>query len=147
MTSNRSNEKTKTKRVRKLCIQEKILNQSPNNEFMINEVVLCTIPGYAPWAARIREINNQTIFVEFFGTSQMYVNAFINLYCCSIHCVCFFRNPVRIGAVSRFDVTKAKQLLERKGYKKAIRELEMALKVPLDVSFIVPMTLFSKDEI
>lgn len=120
----------RTKRNLKLSLEEKIHNDSPINEFMVNEVVLCTIPGYAPWPARIRDINSQTIFVEFFGTGQMYANPFNNLYIQEFSLCDLFRNPVRSGAISRFDVTKAKRLLERKGYMKAIRELEMTLRVP-----------------
>lgn len=58
-----------TKHNKKLC--EAINIELPNRLFMVNEVVLCTIPGYSPWPAIIKNINNQTIFVEFFGTGQV----------------------------------------------------------------------------
>lgn len=46
-------------------------HKAPNNEFIVNEVVLATICGYAPWPARILKIVSETIYVEFFGTGQM----------------------------------------------------------------------------
>lgn len=135
MTADHAKPKKSSKRNNKLSLKEKIHNESPMNEFMVDEIVLCTIPGYAPWPARIKEIINQTIFVEFFGTGQMYVKTSISVYVPNSHCVyIYFRNPVRSGAISRFDVTKSIILLERKGYKKAIRELEIILNIPPTVS-------------
>lgn len=52
-------------------LQEFIDIGSPVNEFCLNEIVLATVPGYAPWPARIVKIVGETIFVEFFGTGQM----------------------------------------------------------------------------
>lgn len=52
-------------------LEEKILHKAPINEFLEGEIVLATIPGYAPWPARIHQILNETIFVQFFGTGQM----------------------------------------------------------------------------
>lgn len=48
----------------------------------------------------------------------------------------FYRNPLRSKAVSRFDITKAIPILERKGYRKSILELEMVLGVPENVSVL-----------
>lgn len=39
---------------------------------MIDEIVLATVPGYAPWPGRVIEINGQTVQVEFFGTGEKY---------------------------------------------------------------------------
>lgn len=44
------------------------------------------------------------------------------------------RNPIRSGSISRFEIKKAIPLLERKGYTKAIRELEMVLGIPRNIS-------------
>lgn len=57
----------------RLELEERIKFQKPVNHFFENEVVLATIPGYAPWPARILGINGETILVEFFGTGQMLV--------------------------------------------------------------------------
>lgn len=48
----------------------------------------------------------------------------------------FCRNPLRSNAVSRFDITKAIPILERKRYGKSILELEMVLGVPENVSVL-----------
>lgn len=66
--------KTKNKNLREkneLRIEDRIESEAPKNVFIENEIVLATIPGYAPWPARILSINSETIFVEFFGTGQM----------------------------------------------------------------------------
>lgn len=47
-------------------LEEKILYKAPANEFLEGEIVLATIPGYAPWPARILQNLNETIFVQFF---------------------------------------------------------------------------------
>lgn len=52
-------------------LKEKMSNEAPQNSFLINEIVLATIPGYAPWPARIVNIIGETIYVEFFGTGQV----------------------------------------------------------------------------
>lgn len=52
-------------------LQERILNEAPDRVFLPNEIVLCAIPGYAPWPARILQISGQTITIQFFGTGQM----------------------------------------------------------------------------
>lgn len=44
-----------------------------DNEFIINEVVLATIQGYAPWPAYIMNIEGDTYTVRFFGTGETYV--------------------------------------------------------------------------
>lgn len=44
------------------------------------------------------------------------------------------RNPVRSSAIERFNIGKVVPLLQKKGYIKAIRELEMALNIPDAVS-------------
>lgn len=74
-----SNKKTR-KNPTKLRLREKIETESPVNEFVPNEVVLATIPGFAPWPARILNMSDQTILVEFFGTGQMQVDFFKNLF-------------------------------------------------------------------
>lgn len=67
--------RSKTKRlVKNLTLKEKIKNNAPDNEFMTNEIVLATIPGFCAWPARIIQIIGETIMVEFFGTGQMYDN-------------------------------------------------------------------------
>lgn len=68
-SSKRKRETAKTNT--KLRLEEKIENESPSKDYILNEIVLCAIPGYPPWPARIIDILNQTIFVEFFGTGQM----------------------------------------------------------------------------
>lgn len=121
----------------RLKLEERIILQEPINHFLENEVVLATIPGYAPWPARIVGISAETIFVEFFGTGQMWVSKNKNLvFFNTSQNIIFFRNPVRSGALSRFDVKKVIPLLQRRGYRKAVRELEFILGIPKDVSVI-----------
>lgn len=98
----------------KYSLKEKIERGAPSNEYMTNEIILATVPGFCAWPARIKHISGETIHVEFFGTGQI--------------------NPVRSSAVDRFDLSKIKPLLERRGYKKAMRELEFALGIPYSLS-------------
>lgn len=97
-------------------LQERLTADVPTKEYIINEVVLAIVPGYAPWPARILNISGQTIFVEFFGTGE--------------------RNLFRSSAISHFDIKKVLPLLKRKGYKKAMIELELCLNIPSSVSVI-----------
>lgn len=71
-----ANEIRKVKRrVKKnMTLKEKIRSEAPANEFVNNEIVLATIPGFCPWPARIIQIDGETIMVEFFGTGQMCVS-------------------------------------------------------------------------
>lgn len=55
----------------KLKLEERISRLSPKNEFVIGEIVLGTIPGYAPWPASIKNIIEDTLYIEFFGTGEM----------------------------------------------------------------------------
>lgn len=50
--------------------------ERPTDEFITNEIVLATIPGYAPWPACIIDIKGNTYFVRFFGTDEMFVTVF-----------------------------------------------------------------------
>lgn len=71
-----SHASSKTKRngkSSKIQLLERMRTEVPAKEYLINEIVLATIPGYKPWPARILEISGQTIVVEFFGTGQMQV--------------------------------------------------------------------------
>ena len=52
-------------------LEQRINNQAPINELVKGEIVLGTIPGYAPWPARVKEIVNETVFIEFFATGEM----------------------------------------------------------------------------
>lgn len=114
LTNKTNEQKSKAKKRREnRSLKEKMEDEAPTNVYVPHEIVLATIPGFAPWPARILNIIEYTIFVEIFRRN---------------------RNPVRAGAISRFDITKAIPLLERKGYIKAIRELEMALQIPSNVS-------------
>lgn len=61
----------KSRRVKKLTVKERIHKEAIDNEFMPDEIILATIPGFCCWPARILEIIGQTIMVEFFGTGQM----------------------------------------------------------------------------
>lgn len=54
-----------------MTLEEKMSNEAPCNSYMPNEIVLASIPGYAPWPAIIRNIIDETIYVEFFGTGQV----------------------------------------------------------------------------
>lgn len=60
------------KRTTKFSLKEKIFEEAPDKEYVINEIVLGTVPGYPAWPARILEISGQTIKVQFFGTGEMY---------------------------------------------------------------------------
>lgn len=44
------------------------------------------------------------------------------------------RNPMRCSGLSRFELNSAIPLLKRKGYTKAMRELEMILNIHNDIS-------------
>lgn len=55
----------------KLKLEERIRIQAPTNDFITGEIILGTIPGYAPWPARIKNIINETVFIEFFGSGEM----------------------------------------------------------------------------
>lgn len=57
-------------------LEEKIRDEAPVKQFNEGEIVLGTIPGYAPWPARVLKIIEETIYIEFFGTGQLYVNLF-----------------------------------------------------------------------
>lgn len=52
------------------ALKERIITEAPDKEFVLNEIVLASVPGYAAWPARIIDINGQTIHVEFFGTGE-----------------------------------------------------------------------------
>lgn len=54
-----------------MTLEEKMTNEAPSKSYLPNEIVLATIPGYAPWPAMIKTIIDETIFVEFFGTGQV----------------------------------------------------------------------------
>lgn len=55
----------------KIQLLERIRLEIPTKDYLINEIVLTTIPGYKPWPSRILNITGQTITVEFFGTGEM----------------------------------------------------------------------------
>lgn len=110
---NKTHSRART-RTRKLTLAQAIENGSPSNEFVTDEVVLVTIPGFCAWPARIVGILGETLMVEFFGTSQI--------------------NPVRINAVTRFKLIDVIPLLQRKGFRKSMEELEFALQIPPQIS-------------
>lgn len=58
------------KRSKNLTLKEIISINAPMNDYVMNELVLATVPGYCPWPARILSIIGETIVVEFFGTGQ-----------------------------------------------------------------------------
>lgn len=66
----KTNQNKKIRKSSKCTIKERISQENPNKEYVVNEVVLATVPGYPAWPARILEINGQTLNVEFFGTSE-----------------------------------------------------------------------------
>lgn len=104
------------KRKAKLQLQERLQNEVPSKEYLPNEIILATVPGYAPWPARIIEMVGQTILVEFFGTGQ--------------------KNLLRSSSIRHFDIKMVLPLLNRKGYKKAMTELELCLGIPSSLSVI-----------
>lgn len=63
--------KTIRRRKTKFTLSEKINLESPANEYVLDEVVFATIPGFCLWPARIVNIAGETITVEFFGTGHM----------------------------------------------------------------------------
>lgn len=86
---NQTNEKGKFKTTKKQtkglskkgALKSKLNPNRQGDEFIINEIVFATIPGYAPWPAWILNIQNDTYFVRFFGTDEMFVyNLFIDLF-------------------------------------------------------------------
>lgn len=58
----KKNPKTRTDSKKKL--EERIRNEAPLNQYIEGEIILGTIPGYAPWPARIQKIINETIYIE-----------------------------------------------------------------------------------
>lgn len=76
--------------------------------------MLATVPGYPAWPAKVVDIKGSTITVEFFGTGE--------------------KNPLRSHAISRFEFNQIPPLINRKGYRKAVRELELVLEIPNDIS-------------
>lgn len=52
-------------------LEKNIYQKAPINEYLEGEIVLGTIPGYAPWPARIIKIVNETMYIQFFGTGQV----------------------------------------------------------------------------
>ena len=55
----------------RMKLEERIRCQAPINQYVKGEIILGTIPGYAPWPARIKEIIGETVLIEFFGTGEM----------------------------------------------------------------------------
>lgn len=55
----------------KMKLEERIRDQAPINQFAKGEIILGTIPGYAPWPAQIKNIIHDTVYIEFFGTGEM----------------------------------------------------------------------------
>lgn len=72
-------EKNEKRRKSQMCLKEKMTIEAPQNNFLIHEIVLATIPGFSPWPARIVNIMDETIHVEFFGTGQVLVDNFFTL--------------------------------------------------------------------
>lgn len=68
-----NNKTAKKKPMKRQCkeIKEKIFNEAPSNEYVQDEIILGTVPGYCPWPARILDIVGDTIVIEFFGTGEM----------------------------------------------------------------------------
>lgn len=56
-----------------LSLSEKINRDTPNKQFIIGEVILATVSGYCPWPGKILDIIGETVYVQFFGTGEMYV--------------------------------------------------------------------------
>lgn len=50
---------------------DKMVREAPDKEFVLNEIVLATVPGYAPWPACIVAIEGETLKVQFFGTGEV----------------------------------------------------------------------------
>lgn len=122
----------------KMQLSEQMLRDSPAKEYVIDEVILATIPGYSPWPARILSITGRTISIEFFGTGQMYVVQLdyyiqFKFLISSIRFI-IHRNLVRSTSKTPFSVNKTIPLLSRKGYKKAMVELEFILGISANVS-------------
>lgn len=59
------------RRPNRMTLKEIIEYESPLNEYMVNEIVLATIPGFCGWPARIVDIIGETIMVQFLGTGHM----------------------------------------------------------------------------
>lgn len=62
--------KQKQKKEKNLTLKERIDIEALDKCFVLNEIVLATVPGYSAWPARIIDINGATIKVEFFGTGE-----------------------------------------------------------------------------
>lgn len=101
----------------KILLQELLLIEAPTRQFLVAEVVLATVPGFCPWPSIILSITGQTILIEFFGTGQ--------------------RNLVRPNSICHFNINTVLPLLNRKGYRKAIKELEMTLEIPSSISVLL----------
>lgn len=60
-----------TRKDGKKKLEERIKNDAPVNQYIEGEIILGTIPGFAPWPARIQKIIDETIYIEFFGTGEV----------------------------------------------------------------------------
>lgn len=60
-----------TKKSTKILLADRIHNESPAKDYLLNEIVIAAVPGYPVWPGRILSITGETIVVEFFGTGQM----------------------------------------------------------------------------
>lgn len=89
--------KQKQRKSRNLTLKERIDLEALDKFFLLNEIVLATVPGYSPWPARIIGIDGATIKVEFFGTGercalksklQLKTERKLN----SVHCIIYFEN-------------------------------------------------------
>lgn len=53
-----------------------------------------------------------------------------------------FRNPVRSKSIARFDINKVIPLLSRRGYRKAMIEVELVLGIPPEASILIQWSYY-----
>lgn len=60
------NQRSRSRKKKNLTLKERIDIEALDKCFVLNKIVLATVPGYSPWPVRIIDINVATITVEFF---------------------------------------------------------------------------------
>lgn len=114
-------------------MKERIENEAPGNHFMLNEIVLATVPGYVARPAKIFDING-LYTLNFLEPERGKNSGYLNFHSYYIFFQFFVRNPLRCNAIARFELNSTIPLMKRKGYRKAMREVELVLGIPKDIS-------------
>lgn len=83
------------------------------------DIVLCKMRGFSAWPAMIRKVEQNSVFVEFFGDHTTQKTMLKNLY---------------LFHESHSEIISNLKRLKNPMYSKAIREAERALQIPDELS-------------